>query len=106
MFYQLKSFDPSLPDSKISAQAGILQGSFTAAQFITAVWWGRLGDAEWMGRKRVLLIGLMGTCLSCIGFGFSRSFATAMVFRTLGGILNSNVGVMRTLIAEIIAEKK
>ncbi|CAG8312116.1 unnamed protein product [Penicillium nalgiovense] len=106
MFYQLKSFDPSLPDSKISAQAGILQGSFTAAQFITAVWWGRLADAEWMGRKRVLLIGLMGTCLSCIGFGFSRSFATAMVFRTLGGILNSNVGVMRTLIAEIIAEKK
>ncbi|OQE46193.1 hypothetical protein PENCOP_c001G03165 [Penicillium coprophilum] len=106
MFYQLKSFDPSLPDSKISAQAGILQGSFTAAQFITAVWWGRLADAEWMGRKRVLLIGLMGTCLSCVGFGFSRSFATAMVFRTLGGILNSNVGVMRTLVAEIIAEKK
>ncbi|KXG47071.1 Major facilitator superfamily domain, general substrate transporter [Penicillium griseofulvum] len=106
MFYQLKSFDPSLPDSKISVQAGILQGSFTAAQFITAVWWGRLADAEWMGRKRVLLIGLMGTCLSCVGFGFSRSFATAMVFRTLGGILNSNVGVMRTLIAEIISEKK
>ncbi|KAJ5960202.1 uncharacterized protein N7479_007352 [Penicillium vulpinum] len=106
MFYQLKSFDPSLPDSKISAQAGILQGSFTAAQFITAVWWGRLADAGWMGRKRVLLIGLMGTCISCVGFGFSRSFATAMVFRTLGGVLNSNVGVMRTLIAEIIAEKK
>jgi hypothetical protein len=106
MFYQLKSFDPSLPDSKISEQAGILQGCFTAAQFITAVWWGRLADADWMGRKRVLLIGLMGTCLSCIGFGFSRSFATAMVFRTLGGVLNSNIGVMRTLIAEIIAEKR
>lgn len=106
MFYQLKSFDPSLPDSAISAQAGILQGSFTAAQFLTAVWWGRLADAEWMGRKRVLLIGLLGTCISCLGFGFSRSFAAAAVFRTLGGVLNSNVGVMRTLIAEIIVEKK
>lgn len=106
MFYQLKSFDPSLPDSKISAQAGILQGSFTAAQFLTAVWWGRFADAGWMGRKRILLIGLMGTCLSSLGFGFSRSFASAMVFRTLGGVLNSNVGVMRTMIAEIIAEKK
>lgn len=106
MFYQLKSFDPSLPDSKVSAQAGLLQGSFTAAQFITAVWWGRLADAEWMGRKRVLLIGLMGTCLSCIGFGFSRSFVSAMIFRTLGGVLNSNIGVMRTLIAEIVCEKK
>ncbi|KAJ5175153.1 uncharacterized protein N7482_001030 [Penicillium canariense] len=106
MFYQLKSFDPSLPNSTISAQAGIMQGSFTAAQFLTAVWWGRLADADWMGRKRVLLIGLLGTCISCLGFGFSRSFATAVVFRTIGGVLNSNVGVMRTLIAEIIVEKK
>lgn len=106
MFYQLKSFDPSLPNSTISAQAGILQGSFTAAQFLTAVWWGRLADAACMGRKRVLLIGLLGTCVSCLGFGFSRSFVAAAVFRTLGGVLNSNVGVMRTLIAEIIVEKK
>ncbi|KAJ5895136.1 hypothetical protein N7495_006827 [Penicillium taxi] len=106
MFYQLKSFDPSLPDSIISKQAGILQGSFTAAQFLTAVWWGRLADTEWMGRKRVLLIGLIGTFISCIGFGFSRSFVAAAIFRTLGGVLNSNVGVMRTMIAEIIAEKK
>ncbi|GIJ82202.1 hypothetical protein Asppvi_000708 [Aspergillus pseudoviridinutans] len=106
LFYQLKSFDPSLPDSTISTQAGIMQGSFTAAQFLTAVWWGRMADAEWMGRKRVLLIGLLGTCISCLGFGFSRSFAAAVVFRVLGGILNSNVGVMRTMISEIIEEKK
>lgn len=106
MFYQLRSFDPSLPESAISTQAGILQGSFTAAQFLTAVVWGRLADSEWVGRKRVLLIGLLGTCISTIGFGFSRSFVAAAVFRTLGGALNSNVGVMRTMISEIIAEKK
>ncbi|KAL1964590.1 hypothetical protein VTN77DRAFT_6764 [Rasamsonia byssochlamydoides] len=106
LFYQLKSFDPSLPDSTISAQAGMLQASFTAAQFLTAMWWGRLADTPWMGRKRVLLIGLSGTCLSCLGFGFSRSFISAAIFRTLGGVLNSNVGVMRTMIAEIIEEKK
>jgi hypothetical protein len=106
LFYQLKSFDPTLPDSTISWQAGILQGSFTAAQFLTAVWWGRLADASWMGRKRILLIGLTGTCLSSLGFGFSRSFVSAVVFRTLGGLMNSNVGVMRTMIAEIIEEKK
>ncbi|KAL3466094.1 hypothetical protein BJX64DRAFT_274855 [Aspergillus heterothallicus] len=106
LFYQLRSFDPSLPESTIAKQAGILQGSFTAMQFLTAVFWGRLADTEWMGRKRVLLIGLLGTCISCLGFGFSRSFASAAVFRTLGGALNSNVGVMRTMISEIIEEKK
>lgn len=106
LFYQLKSFNPSLPDSTISSQAGIIQGSFTAAQFLTAVWWGRLADASWMGRKRVLLIGLSGTLMSCIGFGFSRTFASAIIFRILGGFMNSNVGVMRTMISEIIEEKK
>lgn len=106
MFHQLKSFDPSQSDATVSTQVGILQGSFTAAQFLTAVWWGRLADAAWMGRKRVLLIGLLGSGISCLGFGFSRSFAAAVVSRTLGGLLNSNVGVMRTMIAEIIQEKK
>ncbi|RDW81320.1 putative MFS multidrug transporter [Aspergillus mulundensis] len=106
LFYQLRSFDPSLPESTISKQAGILQGSFTAAQFLTAVVWGRLADSEVLGRKRVLLIGLLGTCISCLGFGFSRSFAAAAVFRTLGGALNSNAGVMRTMISESIEEKK
>lgn len=106
IFYMLRSFDPSLPDSTISAQAGLLQGSFTAAQFLTAVFWGRLADSEVVGRKRVLMIGLLGTCVSCVGFGFSRGFWGAMVFRVLGGVLNSNVGVMRTMIAEMVVEKK
>lgn len=106
MFYQLRSFDPTLPDSTISSQAGLLQGSFTAAQFLTAFLWGRMADSEKVGRKRVLLIGLFGTCLSCVGFGFSRSFVQAAVFRTLGGALNGNVGVMRTMISEIIQEKR
>jgi len=106
MFYQLRSFDPSLPDSTISSQAGMLQGSFTAAQFVTAMLWGRIADSEKVGRKVVLLIGLLGTCISCVGFGFSRSFIQAAVFRTLGGALNGNVGVMRTMISEIIQEKK
>ena len=106
MFYQLRSFDQSLPDSTISFQAGILQGSFTAAQFLTAMLWGRVADSEKCGRKWVLLIGLSGTCMSCVGFGFSRSFIQAAIFRTLGGALNGNVGVMRTMISEIIKEKK
>lgn len=87
MFYQLKWFDPTLPDSVISGQAGILQyafpifipldhahassdmqnshsASFTAAQFLTAMMWGRIADSSWCGRKTVLMIGLGGTCES------------------------------------------
>ncbi|MCJ1400310.1 hypothetical protein MMC11_003515 [Xylographa trunciseda] len=106
MFYQLKSFDPSLPASTIAAQAGILQGCFTGAQFLTAMLWGRAADADWGGRKTVLLLGLFGTCVSALGFGFSRSFLQAAIFRFVGGVLNGNVGVIRTMVSEIIKEKK
>jgi MFS family permease len=97
MFYQLKSFDPQQTDSQISVQAGMLAAAFTAAQFVTAIPWGRAADSELFGRKRVLMIGLIGTMISAVGFGFSRSFYSAMFFRTLGGALNGNVGVMRTV---------
>ena len=106
MFYQLKWFSPDLPDSTISAQASLLHASFTAAQFLTAMLWGRVADSKLAGRKTVLLIGLCGTSLSRLGFGFSTTFWQALIFRTIGGATNGNVGVMRTMISEIIREKK
>lgn len=106
IFHQLKSFDPSLPDSTISAQAGMVSAAFPAAQFFTAMLWGKVADSEWGGRKKVIYIGLLGTMCSIIGFGFSRSFMSAVFFRGLAGILNGNIGVMRTMVSEIIKEKK
>lgn len=106
MFYQLKWFDPALPDSAISSQAGILHASFTAAQLFTAMIWGRIADSSHFGRKTVVLIGLAGTAASCVGFGFSTSFWQALLFRSLGGATNGNVGVLRTMISELVREKK
>lgn len=102
MFYQLKWFDPSLPDSTISGQAGVLHASFTAAQFLTALLWGRVSDSKYAGRKTVLLIGLCGTSLSCLGFGFATSFWQALLFRTIGGATNGNIGVMRTMLVSLL----
>ena len=61
MFYQLRSFDETLPNSTIAAQAGLMASSFTGAQFLTAMMWGRVSDSERGGRKLVLIIGLFGT---------------------------------------------
>src|SRR5271163_3055578 len=92
MFYQLKSFSPTADDGEISSQAGVLQGVFTAAQIFTGILWGRVADQPWSGRKRVILIGLMGQGLSCVGIAFSRSFASAVIWRCLGGAVNATVG--------------
>ncbi|PCG99700.1 Major facilitator superfamily domain, general substrate transporter [Penicillium occitanis (nom. inval.)] len=106
MFFQLKSFNESLTDSEISTQAGILQGAFTAAQFATAVAWGQVADAQWGGRKFVLLVGLLGTAISCLGVAFSASFGQAVFWRFFGGAINGTVGIIRTMISENVKEKK
>jgi MFS family permease len=97
MYYQLKSFDPNLSDAMISTQAGYMASAFMFAQFLTAIMWGKAADSEYFGRKKVLLIGLLGTGISSVGFGFSQTFWTAIAFRIAGGLLNGNVGVMRTV---------
>lgn len=106
LFYQLKWFDSSLPDSTIASQGGVLTAAFAAAQFLTAVWWGRAADTPWIGRKKVLLIGLTGTAIASIGVGFSKTFYQALFFRALAGCLNGNIGVMRTMLSELIQEKR
>ncbi|KAI5261236.1 MFS general substrate transporter [Aureobasidium subglaciale] len=100
MVHQLKSFDRSQPDSVISHQAGMLQGSFTAAQIITSILWGRAADQPGVGRKLVLNIGMIGTAIGCIGVGFSTSFHQAVMWRVLSGAINGTVGAARTMVAE------
>lgn len=100
MVHQLKSFDRSQPDSVISHQAGVLQGSFTAAQIVTSILWGRAADQPGVGRKLVLNIGMIGTAIGCIGVGFSTSYQQAVAWRVLSGAINGTVGAARTMVAE------
>ena len=105
MFYQLRSFEPEASDTDISFQTGVLQGVFTAAQVFTGILWGRIADSPTFGRKWVLIIGLTGQGLSCVGVGFSRTFTAAVVWRCLGGAVNATVGGARTALAESTEKK-
>lgn len=94
VFYQLKSLDGSLSDAEVSTQAGLLQGCFTGSQVLTAVLWGKAADASWCGRKMVIMVGLGGTAISCLGYGFATSFFWAAFWRVFGGGINGTVGSM------------
>lgn len=94
VFYQLKSFDETKSDAEVAGQVGILQGSFTGAQVLTAILWGKAADASWCGRKMVLIVGLLGTAVSCLGYGFASSFYWAIFWRAMGGGINGLVGIM------------
>lgn len=63
------------------------------------LYWSRLSDH--IGRKPVLLVGLMGLSVSNLCFGLSRTFWTLVASRCIAGALNANVGVLKSVIGEI-----
>lgn len=106
LFYQLQWFDKSLDASSIAKQAGHLTAAFAASQCVTSMWWGRAADSPVLGRKGVLVIGLLGSAISALGMGFSTTYRSAMLFRMLAGALNGNVGVLRTMVSEVVVDKR
>ncbi|PYH45701.1 MFS transporter [Aspergillus saccharolyticus JOP 1030-1] len=104
VYQMVESFNVTDNDRKIALYAGMITSSFTFAEFSAGMFWGRMSDR--IGRKPVLVMGLIGTAISMIVFGFAPNLATAMVARALGGLLNGNIGVLQTTVAEIVTVKE
>lgn len=86
IYYMIKDFNITEDESKISVYAGMVTSAFTMAEFSTGVMWGRLSDK--FGRKPILLMGLLGTAISALIFGFAESLPVALFARAMGGLLN------------------
>ena len=80
------SFGITSDDRQVAFYAGMVTSAFAFAEFSTGVIWGKLSDR--IGRKPVLLIGLAGTLLSMLVFGFAPNLPVALLGRALGGLLN------------------
>jgi MFS family permease len=64
------------------------------------MYWGAVSDR--VGRKPVLLMGCLGTVISLLVVGLAPNFWVALVGRILGGALNGNVGVVQTMVGELV----
>ncbi|KAH9026662.1 MFS general substrate transporter [Lactarius hengduanensis] len=89
-------------ERKVGYYAGFIVSLYFAAEAVTVLQWSRLSDH--VGRKPVLLCGLLGTVLSSLLFGLSRSFSALVLSRCLHGMLNGNIGVMKSMMAELTDE--
>ncbi|KAH9169218.1 MFS general substrate transporter [Lactarius sanguifluus] len=89
-------------EKKVGYYAGLIVSLYFAAEAVTVLQWSRLSDK--VGRKPVLLFGLLGTIVSIILFGLSRSFSALVFSRCLNGILNGNTGVMKSMMTELTDE--
>lgn len=95
IYHMVRDFHIAETDDQIAVYAGMVTSAFTLAEFSTGVMWGRLSDK--IGRKPVLLMGLAGTALSSLVFGFAPNLAVALIARALGGLLNGYVSILNLL---------
>ncbi|CDK24872.1 unnamed protein product [Kuraishia capsulata CBS 1993] len=104
MYFMVKDFGVAETDEDISKYCGYISSAFAFFQFLCSVHWGHYADV--IGRKPVLLIGLLGTGCSMLAFGFSSSFWMAFASRAFMGAINGNVAVIRTMLGEVASDPR
>jgi len=77
---------------------GFLTAAFSIAQFFATPVLGSLSDKY--GRKPLLAISLLGTCISFILFAEARSIIMLFAARILDGITGGNVSVAQAMISD------
>src|SRR3989338_8677054 len=83
----------------------LLMAVYSLAQFLFAPLWGRLSDRY--GRRPIIMIGLLGTSVSFILFGFASTLSLLFFSRLLGGILTAaTLPTSQAYVADISSEKE
>jgi MFS family permease len=114
LYFMIRDFHVTDNEQQIGRYAGFLASCYSFGQFLTGtdfvntflmigILWGRLSDR--VGRKPIVLSGLLGTVLATLVFGFSSSYAQAIVARSIAGLLNGNMGVVRTMVGEMEVDR-
>ena len=98
----IESFN--IPKNAVSKWAGITSAVFALSQAVTGILWGRASDQY--GRKPLILLAMFCGMTTSLFFGFSRSLPWAIVARSLAGASNGNIGILRTIVAEMVPYKE
>ncbi|KAF5665985.1 tetracycline resistance TCR1 [Fusarium heterosporum] len=93
-----------VPTNKVGSWVGLTSGVFSVSQSITAVAWGKAADTY--GRKPMIILGLLSTMICFIIWGMSTSLPMAIIVRAIQGGGNGNVGIIRTVVAEMVPERE
>eukprot|EP01104_Vermistella_antarctica_P003012 TRINITY_DN1318_c0_g1_i2.p1 TRINITY_DN1318_c0_g1~~TRINITY_DN1318_c0_g1_i2.p1 ORF type:complete len:745 (-),score=181.09 TRINITY_DN1318_c0_g1_i2:1897-4131(-) len=96
--FMVADFGVAGSEENVGYYAGALAASFFAAQLPASLLWGRISDS--CGRKPTILLGLLGSIVSYIIFGMSNSYSQALLGRAFAGVLNGNIGVIKSFLAE------
>lgn len=104
VYFMVKDFHIAHSEAEVAKYSGYLSSTFAFCQVLTSLNWGKFADRH--GRKPTLLIGLTGSISSLLLLGFSKNYYWALGARSLMGLLNGNVAVIRTMLGEVATERK
>jgi len=90
--------------TSIGIWVGLLMTSYSAAQFLFSPIWGGLSDR--IGRRPVLMIGLVGNTVFFTMFGLANTLMMALAARFLAGVFNGNIAVARAYIGDVSTPKQ
>ncbi|KAI0646944.1 MFS general substrate transporter [Trametes meyenii] len=85
--------------SKIGFYSGLVESSFAVAQVVSIYQWARLSDI--IGRRPVVLLGIMGIGISTMFFGVSTTLTGLIMARSLSGLFSGNIAVIHSVLGEI-----
>lgn len=80
-------------------QTGLLVSVYSLVQLVMAPIWGRISDR--VGRRPVLILGLLGSGAAYLVFANAGSLATLFLSRIVGGIGGSTIPVAQAYIADV-----
>ncbi|KAL1588455.1 hypothetical protein WHR41_03127 [Cladosporium halotolerans] len=92
---------PAVNERSVAFWCGVITSAFFVAQVFTAPLYGAVSDR--LGRKPVLLFGLVGSAVCTVLYGISGNLTMAIISRALCGFFNGNAGVSRTSVGEFAA---
>eukprot|EP00903_Cladosiphon_okamuranus_P022385 g20588.t2 len=85
--------------NEVGFYAGYVASAFTFGRFLGSYVWGNITDS--VGRKPVIIAGLLSIALFSLAFGFSTSYTWAVWWRLILGFTNGNVPALRTSVSSI-----
>lgn len=97
--YLVEDLTPENQVVNIGLWVGLLMTSYSAAQFLFSPLWGSLSDR--IGRRPVLMVGLVGNTVFFTMFGLANTLLIAFVARFLAGVFNGNLAVARAYIGDV-----
>jgi multidrug resistance protein len=84
-------------------ETGLLLAIYSVMQLFFSPVWGRLSDR--VGRRPILLLSILGSCGSQLGYALAPSFGWLVVARAFAGVCGANVTAAQAYIADVTDER-